>query len=338
MKNIWGKAFGPNRIRLIDFILSILDDSKSPKNRAYKRLIEIIEGFEKRIKRKVFIDSFDDELTAEYIDFLRTASKRKKTGAYRQTSLRCIYQRTISVLYKAMRQGHNATIDSLRLKHPTSIASFAVYLTENEVERIAALDLPRSQASIRDLFIIGCCTALRFSDVIHLTRENFADDIINVLTKKTKAKVSIPIHRLVRRMIARDPEFRFLGYTCSNNYFNSTLKIICKKAGICQHIFVEEVEGGQIVRRTCEKWELVSSHTARRTAATNMYLNGIEPYRIMMVTGHKTETSFLGYLRITAIENAKFLQDNPFFTGKPIDERGEMTRLPQNTISIQQCA
>ena len=59
-----------------------------------------------------------------------------------------------------------------------------------------------------------------------------------------------------------------------------------------------------------EKWELVSSHTARRSACTNMFLKGIPTSAIMKISGHKKESTFMKYIKVTAEENADFLAEN----------------------------
>jgi len=56
------------------------------------------------------------------------------------------------------------------------------------------------------------------------------------------------------------------------------------------------------------KWELVSSHTARRTFATNCYLDGIPTRTIMRITGHKKEDDFFRYIRMTPEDDAKILE------------------------------
>jgi integrase len=71
----------------------------------------------------------------------------------------------------------------------------------------------------------------------------------------------------------------------------------------------------KIVRKRVKKYALVSSHTARRTGATNMYLAGVQTFRIMLITGHTTEQSFFKYIRIEREENARVLSEHPFFKG-----------------------
>jgi integrase len=67
-------------------------------------------------------------------------------------------------------------------------------------------------------------------------------------------------------------------------------------------------KGGVKVITNYQKWELLSTHTARRTFATNEYLAGTPAVTIMQVTGHKTEKAFLRYIRLTPREHAKLLQ------------------------------
>jgi integrase len=57
-----------------------------------------------------------------------------------------------------------------------------------------------------------------------------------------------------------------------------------------------------------KKWQLVTTHTARRSFATNLYKSGFPTLSIMAITGHTTEKSFLKYIKVTPDEHAKKLQ------------------------------
>ena len=96
-------------------------------------------------------------------------------------------------------------------------------------------------------------------------------------------------------------------------YFNKAIKVICKKVGINEPILWERTVGTGVVKKKLEKWEMVSSHTARRSFATNMFLQNVPTYRIMLITGHKSESSFFKYIRVTREENASTLQGHQFF-------------------------
>lgn len=182
----------------------------------------------------------------------------------------------------------------------------AVYLTNEEVTKVAELPLCGSHGIARDLFIIGCHTGMRFSDYSRLSMNDISDGVIHFITQKCKTPVDIPAHPRVLKILKKHGG---QAPKISGQKFNAYIKDVCKEAGINESVLVRK--SGKHVRH--EKWELVSSHTARRTGLTNMYKAGIPIYRCMMISGHKSEQVFLTYLRITQEENAQYLKDNPFF-------------------------
>ncbi|MES2620600.1 MAG: tyrosine-type recombinase/integrase [Bacteroidota bacterium] len=94
---------------------------------------------------------------------------------------------------------------------------------------------------------------------------------------------------------------------------NGDIKIIGRKAGISELVELEGIRGGRKERKTYPKFELIKSHTARRTGATNMYLSGIPPIDIMKITGHKKESNFLKYIWVSKEETADKLSVHPYF-------------------------
>ena len=182
----------------------------------------------------------------------------------------------------------------------------AVYLTSDEVTRIAELPLCGAHAMARDLFIVGCHTGMRFSDYSRLTEDDISNGVIHLITQKCKTPVDLPAHPRVIKVLER---YNGIMPKMFQQKFNLYIKEVCKEAKIDEVVTVRK--GGE--NRKMAKWELVSSHTARRTGLTNMYKAGIPTYRCMMISGHKTEQVFLTYLRITQEENAEYLKNNPFF-------------------------
>jgi hypothetical protein len=99
----------------------------------------------------------------------------------------------------------------------------------------------------------------------------------------------------------------------SNQKTNKYIKEIVKRAGITEPITITKTIGGEPVSITKPKHDLIKTHTAMRSAATNMFLAGIPAISIMKITGHKTEASFMKYIKITREENARNLQDHSYF-------------------------
>jgi integrase len=182
----------------------------------------------------------------------------------------------------------------------------AVYLTNDEVTKIAEIPLCGSHKLARDIFIIGCHTGMRFSDYSKLSMNDISDGVIHFITQKCKTPVDIPAHPRVLKILE---SYGGNLPSITSQRFNMYIKDVCKEAGINETVLVRK--SGKHIRS--KKWELVSSHTARRTGLTNMYKAGIPTYRCMMISGHKTEQVFLTYLRITQEENAQYLKDNSFF-------------------------
>lgn len=323
MKNLVDLLFNTKpsaRIRIADYIRkNFVNRNTRSRSSAlhFNRMADMFERFEQEAGRNIYLDSLDEETSKAWIEFLRHTPSDKTHSLVCQSTLRLYHQKTKTVLNHAFRKGLNINTEWMRTIRVPPVKTFAVFLTEAEIERIADLRLSPSLGRVRDKFILGCCTALRYSDLIRLTPEHFTYDTIRILTQKTKEAVEIPIHYLVRRIMQRDPSLSFLSYKCSLSYFNKEIKRICKLAGINQKILVERVRGGACTRKVCPKWQLVSAHTARRSAATNMYLHNIPIYRIMLITGHKSVESFLAYIQITKTENADYLSTNSFFTGLP---------------------
>ena len=100
----------------------------------------------------------------------------------------------------------------------------------------------------------------------------------------------------------------------SNQKYNEFLKDIARMAGITTPVTRTRTIVGKLTTTTVPKYELVTSHTARRSFATNAYLADVPNLEIMKITGHKTEAAFLKYIRISAEESAKKMAKHSHFS------------------------
>jgi hypothetical protein len=55
---------------------------------------------------------------------------------------------------------------------------------------------------------------------------------------------------------------------------------------------------------------LLTTHTARRSFATNEFLAGTPTLTIMAITGHKTEKAFLRYIKLVPSDHARLLKEH----------------------------
>jgi integrase len=215
-----------------------------------------------------------------------------------------------AVMNKAYKEGLHNNKDYQHFEK-MSEKVLSIYLNEKDIEKLINVELDKEDKPYRDMFMIGYYTAMRFSDYSRLSLSDIRDGMINKFkTQKTGAEVTIPAHpRLVEILNRYDGSSPRINHIT----FNKRIKEICRLAKIDDLVKRSVTKGG--VRQTTQygKWELVSSHTARRSGATNMYKCGIPPHDIMMITGHTTEKMLMKYICITDEENAQRLAKSKFF-------------------------
>ena len=191
---------------------------------------------------------------------------------------------------------------------------FNIYLTNEELIKLENLTLSIEEKNVLDLFLISCETGLRFSDLCELNQQNIHNDQFEVFPKKTRKnsnsnKLIIPFSARVKRIIQENNN-QLPTYHYSNiSRFNRILKELCRKANIIEtSIHYRVVKGKECVVER-KKYELVSSHTGRRTFCTLKFLAGMPAHIIMKFSGHSTEQNFLKYLKLDAELTAKKYKD-----------------------------
>jgi len=272
---------------------------------SYESLVKHIQLFSEKYDANIYTNSINEQFMDDFIVYLE------------EKDLKLNYIKNLIALIKSMAKKagtYGYAVDfSYDDVNIDSEETFAVFLSLNEITRIYYFQgLTKFQERIRDLFVVGCLTALRYSDYSTLTKDNFQGDFIHKVTKKTGKKVVIPLHDYVREIYKKyDGE---ISRRLSIQHFNRYVKIICKKVGLDNEIIFHYRRGGKLITDKKQKWEMISSHTARRSAATNMYLTGrMKTFEIMAITGHTTEKSFFRYIKITRDDTVKNIAGDNFF-------------------------
>jgi integrase len=112
------------------------------------------------------------------------------------------------------------------------------------------------------------------------------------------------VHRIVSEIIADGwPE------TISGQKLNDHVKTLGKLAGLKEKVMFARTEGGTRVTHVKEKWEMITSHTARRSFATNLFMRNVPAPVIRAVTGHKSEREFLKYIKAAPEQISRMLAD-----------------------------
>ena len=183
-----------------------------------------------------------------------------------------------------------------------------VYLTEDELTKIAELELSDTRLDkYRDVFLIGCYTGLRVSDLLKIRKKHLYEaegvQMLKIKTQKTQKDVYIPF--LWDDLKVRLEKYDYNLPKMSEQHLRKECREVAKLAGIDTPVLINS---GRLKRSTpYKKWETISIHTCRRTACTNMFKKGIPTKQIMMISGHTKEASFFKYIKITEEENAIML-------------------------------
>jgi integrase len=221
-----------------------------------------------------------------------------------------------AVMNYALSRGYHNNIDFKKREFAKPTEKVAkIFLKETELQSIFNLQLPKGLSHSRDLFLIGAYTGLRVSDFNNLTKENIIDidgsKFIQLAQKKTKEIITIPCNSKVIRIFEKydgNPPSPKL-----DQHINRDLKIIGAKAKIKEKVPVTKTLGGKEVTKPYFKYDLITTHTARRSFCTNAYKAGIPTFDIMAISGHKTEKVFYSYIRATNVDKAKKIAEHSFF-------------------------
>ena len=164
---------------------------------------------------------------------------------------------------------------------------------------------------VKNRFLIGAFSGLRVSDFSRLGEMNIVENRIVLRTRKTDTQIVVPIHPVIRDILESGFD---LSLTISDQKMNSYIKVLVKMAKIDGKVAIREHRGGAVHERCTEKYNLVSTHTARRSFATNLLKAKDVPLAaISKALGHSKITTTMRYLRVGAEENAALLAESSYY-------------------------
>ncbi len=318
------------RVSLFSFIEEFIKKSETKPNpktgrpvsykmrREYEVSFQYLRDFAAHQKAPIDFKDIDLDFYDKYVAFLQEKTLIVKNAEgkkqERKLAVNTIGKKVqvLKIFLNAARDEGLTTNDKFRSKKFVALSEEAetIYLKETELSTLYNYDLSKrpSLERVRDLFIVGCWTGCRFSDIAQITPENVSEGFIHLKQYKTGNKVVIPLHPVVTAIInkygGRLPE------PISNQKFNEELKVIAELAEINGITHKAITRGGIKTSKAFKKYELVTTHTARRSFATNLYKSGFPSLSIMAITGHHTEAAFLSYIKVTPDEHAKKLQQH----------------------------
>ncbi|HUZ58675.1 MAG TPA: phage integrase SAM-like domain-containing protein [Hanamia sp.] len=256
----------------------------------------------KEYNPKLNFNDITDKFYSNYLKFLNSKGLAINTIGDQIKKLKTV----MAASYKAGYHRNEAFKDFIKLSEPAD----NIYLSIPELKEIENLNLTSNPSldRVRDLFLIGAFTGLRQSDFSRLRPQHIKKGFITIDQTKTGEDVVIPVHSIVKKIIAKYNGN--LPAAISGQKFNEAIKEVCKQVPcLIGNESKRRTQGGLKIISTLQKWEMISSHTCRRSFCTNQYLAGMPTLTIMAVSGHETETSFLKYIKVSKNEHAERMQE-----------------------------
>ncbi|WP_127023594.1 site-specific integrase [Flagellimonas beolgyonensis] len=303
LQRLDGKPTSMARIDFVDALDEFVATHRSVRAastiKKYRSTIQFIKDFAEARSFELFFESIDIKFIEAFRDY----------AFLERHTLNNYYGKLIAFVKTfmnwALDRGYHNNLEFKKFKR-TAEDIEVIYLTMDELLSLYHFDFnSRRLSMVRDLYCFGCFTGLRFSDLKALRPAHVFEDHLRMTLHKTRSTDhKIPLNKMAKEILERyqgtvyEPIPRISGQK-----FNEYIKECCERVGIDELICTTRYIGQRRVDQTRPKYELITSHTARKTFVTNSLILGMNERVLKNITGHKDDASFKRYVDIA--ENFK---------------------------------
>ncbi len=252
------------------------------------RLIKEFEKFHKPIEMKLI----DDKWIRDFKDYCEKIKLHQVNTVGRNIGL------VKTFLNYCLKQGYinqNNFKDVVVGREVTE----QLALSKQDILLIEGLDLHGNKRleRVRDVFLLGCYTGMRYSDFKRIKASNISDGLIRIREVKDKKKfLQIPITDRARIILDK---YEMNIPVISEQKFRDYLKEVFRLAGFTQNRIKSTKIGKSVFEKEVPMYELMGTHTARRSFITHMLNSGVPAKAIMKITGHRSINNFQLYYKPT---------------------------------------
>ena len=278
-----------------DYIETIKSTTAHTTVQKYKQAKENFKDFQKDKKRIYNTEMIDLKFRNEYVEYLIETKKYAPTTVYRKMK----FLRTVLYFIENLGIKVNPFLHNSRfLTKDIEVDNIA--LSESEIDEMERLNLSDNKRleQVRDLFLVACYTGQRFSDLNKINQSNIIDDeYIAIRQQKTNEQLTLPLLKVVKTILVK---YSYKLPKISNVKFNEYIKEVAK---LCETLNKQYNGDNKKVR-----WQMISSHTARRTFVTLNYGKGVDLDTLKLGTGHKQTKTLQTYIKMNDKQKADLLR------------------------------
>jgi integrase len=292
--------FGSNNVapNFFDSFQEFIDTNRTTKAagtiKKYVSTINFIKDFQKVTNYSIRFDNVNIDFYEKFRDY--AFEERNTMNNY--------FARLVTVtktfMNWAYERSYHENLDFKKFKSPQNTIE-VIYLTMDELMALYHHEFDSTRLEhVRDFYCFGCFTGLRFSDIKQLRPSNVFKDHIRLNIQKTKSiDHKIPLNNYAKAILDKYKETLYEPLpTISSQKFNKYIKECAEIVKINKPLNITRYIGQRRVDKVLPKYELITSHTARKTFVTNSLILGMKEMVVRNITGHKDESSFKRYVEI----------------------------------------
>ncbi|MBT2623772.1 tyrosine-type recombinase/integrase [Chryseobacterium sp. ISL-6] len=276
--------------------------SKSTKDR-YEYNKKLLEDFQAQYKLKFTLGNFDEKIYNKFLKYCIEDKDHSANTVHRNVGLLKTF------LYWTLNKKYTYNNSFINFKKPPKFRTDEVALNYQQVEEIYNYDFSKNKRleRVRDLFVFGCVTGMRFGNYNRISKQDIQGDFIRVIDLKSKTKnLSIPLNSISRAILEK---YDYELPNISNQKMNEFIKEVFKEMKFTEDIKKTMKYGDELVDIKSEFWERISSHTARRSFITIMKNNKVPDKVIMSYTGHTSLEVFNNYYRPSEEDKVNYMNE-----------------------------
>jgi integrase len=283
--------------------------------RSYKQTQKRLQEYEKYYKTRLIFQAIDMSFYNKFNKFMEANNYSLNTIGKHIKTLKTFLNYAVSEGYST-----NQKFKGNDFKVKKEITT-EIYLTDDEIQQMFEKDLSKfpELEHARDVFLMGCYTGQRISDYNGLKEEDIV--VINgvqffEIKQKKNRKYGRVVHCPITKEIKAIMKARYGGKPpkkIHEQHLNEDIKQVGQMLEWNDLIKCEYTKGGELHSEMIPKYDLIKSHTARRSFCTNKYKAGMSVFDIMLFSGHTTEKEFYKYIRIKEQERASHIVKSGFF-------------------------
>jgi integrase len=249
---------------------------------------------------EITFNYFDEDGLQSFVDYLREEKKYVNN-----TIRKDIVMLKVVIRWAYRKRYHRNNLFEAFRPALKSAPKKVIFFNLKELAKLEDFHIPETKLyliRVRDVFLFQCYTGLRYSDLANLRRCDVHDKYIEITTIKTVDSLRIELNSHSKAILKKYEPFEFKGGralpVASNQKMNDYLHELCKMAGFDEPIRITYYRGSQRFDEIKPKYDVIGTHTGRRSFICNALGMGISPQVVMKWTGHSDYKAMKPYIDV----------------------------------------